>query len=33
MKELTDLVDEILRDDAALCVRRPPPAETLPVPK
>ncbi|MGD9615367.1 MAG: response regulator [Alphaproteobacteria bacterium] len=29
MKELTDLIDEILRDDAALCVRRPPPAPTL----
>jgi len=33
MKELTDLVDEILRDDAALCTRRPPPASALCVPK
>ncbi|MGE0260222.1 MAG: response regulator [Alphaproteobacteria bacterium] len=29
MKQLTDLVDEILRDNAALCARRPPPAATL----
>ena len=29
MKQLTDLVDEILRDNAALCVRRPPPASAL----
>jgi two-component system, OmpR family, response regulator len=34
MKQLTDLIDEILRDDAALCVRRPPPAASaLSVPK
>jgi two-component system phosphate regulon response regulator OmpR len=29
MKQLTDLVDEILRDDAALCMRRPPTGSTL----
>jgi two-component system phosphate regulon response regulator OmpR len=29
MKQLTDLVDEILRDNATLCVRRPPPAPAL----
>ena len=33
MKQLTDLVDEILRDDAALCVRRLPPPSTLCAPK
>jgi DNA-binding response OmpR family regulator len=33
MKHLTDLVDEILRDDAALCVRRPPTGSALPAPK
>lgn len=33
MKELTDLVDEILRDGAALCVRRPPTGSTLPAQK
>jgi two-component system, OmpR family, response regulator len=33
MKQLTDLVDEILRDDAALCVRRPPTGSALPVQK
>src|SRR3954454_18336894 len=32
MRELTDLVDEILQDGAALCVRRPPPAAALPAP-
>ncbi len=29
MRQLTDLVDQILRDDAALCVRRPPPFSAL----
>jgi DNA-binding response OmpR family regulator len=29
MKALTDLVDEILRGNTALCVRRPPPASAL----
>jgi two-component system, OmpR family, response regulator len=29
MKQLTDLIDEILRDDAALCDRRPPSAAAL----
>jgi DNA-binding response OmpR family regulator len=29
MKGLTDLIDEILRDDAALCVRRPPSGSML----
>ena len=34
IKQLTDLIDEILRDDAALCTRRPPPATSaLSVPK
>jgi two-component system phosphate regulon response regulator OmpR len=33
MKELTDLVDEILREDAALCARRPPAGSALPAPK
>jgi two-component system OmpR family response regulator len=33
MKELTDLVDEILRDDASLCVRRPPTNPVLPAQK
>lgn len=33
MKELTDLVDEILRDNEALCIRRPPTASTLSAPK
>src|SRR5918997_3956499 len=33
MKQLTDLVDEILRDDAALCVRRLPPPSTLCAPQ
>jgi two-component system OmpR family response regulator len=33
MKELTDLVDEILRDGAALCARRPPDASALSAPK
>ena len=30
MKQLTDLIDEILRDDAALCARRPPTGSVLP---
>jgi DNA-binding response OmpR family regulator len=29
MKQLTDLIDEILRDDAALCARRPPTGSVL----
>ena len=29
MKQLTDLIDEILRDDTALCVRRPPTGSAL----
>ena len=33
MKELTDLVNEILRDDASLCVRRPPTNTVLPAQK
>ena len=33
MKELTDLVDEILRGNAALCARRPPAVSTLSAPK
>jgi two-component system, OmpR family, response regulator len=33
MKELIDLVDEILRDDASLCVRRPPTNTVLPAQK
>jgi DNA-binding response OmpR family regulator len=33
MQELTDLVDEILRDTAALCVRRPPSDTGLPAQK
>ena len=33
MKDLTDLIDEILRDNADLCVRRPGEGIALPVPK
>lgn len=33
MKQLTELIDEILRDDAALCVRRPPSGSVLPARK
>jgi two-component system phosphate regulon response regulator OmpR len=33
IKELTDLVDEILRDDGALCARRPPTGSALPARK
>jgi two-component system, OmpR family, response regulator len=33
MKALTDLVDEILRDNAALCARRPPTASALSAPE
>jgi two-component system phosphate regulon response regulator OmpR len=33
MKQLTDLVDEILRDGAALCERRPPTGPALPAQK
>jgi two-component system phosphate regulon response regulator OmpR len=33
MRQLTDLIDEILRDNAALCARRPPPASALSVQK
>jgi DNA-binding response OmpR family regulator len=33
IKEMTELVDEILRDTAALCVRRPPTSSVLPAQK
>jgi two-component system phosphate regulon response regulator OmpR len=33
MKQLTDLIDEILSDDAALCTRRPPTGSVLPAQK
>jgi two-component system OmpR family response regulator len=33
MKQLTDLIDEILHDDAALCMRRPPTGSVLPAQK
>jgi two-component system OmpR family response regulator len=33
MKQLTDLIDEILHDDAALCVRRTPTGSALPAQK
>jgi DNA-binding response OmpR family regulator len=33
IKELTDLVDEILSDDGALCARRPPTGSALPARK
>jgi DNA-binding response OmpR family regulator len=33
MKELTELVEQILRDDTTLCARRPPTGSALPAPK
>jgi DNA-binding response OmpR family regulator len=33
MKQLTDLIDEILREDAALCMRRPSGGSALPAVK
>lgn len=33
MRELTDLIDEILRDNEALCIRRPPTASALSAPE